>query len=192
MMEPGVLAVLFLLAAVLLIFSEVFIPSGGMITVMCVLCLIASVYNAVQAWWSTSPLTWWLYVGSGLLLLPASLGAAIQLWPYTPIGRKAEPPSPEEMIPLAEERRLQKMVGRIAVTASQHQPGGIILLGTQRIHSQSQGEIIPQGRRVKIIAAEGNRVTVREARPDEKDPEERPSATSTEENPPLDFEFPPV
>ena len=38
-----------------LIIAELFVPSGGLITVGCIVCFVSSIWFAYRGWWSTSP-----------------------------------------------------------------------------------------------------------------------------------------
>jgi membrane-bound ClpP family serine protease len=48
------LAILLLVIGCGLIVAEVFIPSGGMILVLCVVTFLASIWCAYKAWWGVS------------------------------------------------------------------------------------------------------------------------------------------
>jgi membrane-bound ClpP family serine protease len=156
-------AVMLLLFAALLLFAEVFIPSGGIIFALSMCCLGLAGYSAWIAWWEHYPFLWWSFVASVVVLLPSAIAAALYVWPHTPIAKGMEPPTEEEVTPyLAEQKRLEKLLGQIGETVTPQNPGGMTRVAGQRVHSLSEGMIIDQGEPVRILAVRGNRVLVRQ------------------------------
>ena len=97
-----------------------------------------------------------------LVLLPASVAAAIQVWPHTPMGKMMEPPTAEEVTPYVEEqRRLSRLIGQIGETVTPLNPAGIILIGGERVHCFSEGLVVDRGTDVRVLAVQGNRLLVR-------------------------------
>lgn len=191
-MDSSLWAVILLFLSLTFLFAEVFIPSGGMLAIGALVCFCASLWCAWTAWWHTQPILWWAFAVTAVLLIPTVLGGAIQLWPHTSMGKKMEPPSPEEVTPyLEEERRLQQLIGVIGETLTPLTPGGIVRIAGQRIHCFSEGMLVDRGALVKLIAVRGTRVTVREVTSEERHaaqqqlPGQHPPA-----EPPLDFDLP--
>lgn len=195
-MDVSLWAVVLLLAAVLLLFAEVLIPSGGIIFAVSMCCLCLSVLAAWNAWFDKYPLYWWSYLTSVIILFPVAVGAAIYVWPHTPIGKLSEPPTQEEVTPYAEEqKRLERLVGQIGETVTPQSPAGLTWVGGQRVHSLSEGMVIPIGEQVRVLAVRGNRVLVRRIDPGENlasDSEPGGSVAPNDdlENSPLDFDLP--
>lgn len=161
-MDSSIWAVLLLCVALLLIFAEVLIPSGGLIFLTSMVFLAAALWSAWQAWWPSHPIAWWLFVLSAILLLPTSVGAAIYVWPYTPIGKMMEPPTQEEVTPYAaEQRRLSALIGQTGEALSPLSPGGIIRVAGERIHAVTEGMIVESGQSIKVLGVQGNRLLVR-------------------------------
>ncbi len=72
-----------LIAALLLIFLEIFVPSGGILAFMAAAAVVASVVVA----FSTS-----IWAGTMMLLIdivvvPLAIVGAIRWWPHTPLGK---------------------------------------------------------------------------------------------------------
>lgn len=174
-MEYSHFALLFLALALALFAAEIFIPSGGMITVAAILCLAASVWCAWKAWWSSEPAYWWTYVAAVVILIPAALGGALYVFPRTAWGRQIllEAPRPEDVAPYAqEEERLAHLVGHRGKTLTLMNPGGLVLLNGERMHCISEGILIDPQTEVEVIAVKGNRPVVRVA--------ERPAGPPTD------------
>lgn len=195
-MDVSLWAVVLLFAAVLLLFAEILIPSGGIIFAVSMCCLCLSVLSAWNAWWDKYPLFWWSYLTSVIILFPTTVGAAIYVWPHTPIGKMSEPPTQEEVTPYAEEqKRLERLVGQIGETLTPQNPAGLTRVDGQRVHSLSEGMVIPIGEAVRVLAVRGNRILVRRVIAGENlasDSEPRTTETPNDdlENSPLDFDLP--
>lgn len=189
-MDSSIWAIALLLATLVLLFLEVLIPSGGLIFCAAMVCLIGSIWAAWDAWWGSNSIYWWIYVASVCVLIPTSVGTAIYTWPYTPIGRKAEPPSEEEVTPyLEEQRRLERLVGHVGEVITPLNPAGMVRVEGQRLHACSEGLLIPVGDTVRVLSVQGNRVVVRKSEPlPHSDPESH--GESSEGDAPLDFDFP--
>lgn len=195
-MNPAFWAIVLLAIGLALFFAEVFIPSGGMILASAVLCVVLSVWSAHTAWWGTNQALFLGFVGVALLLIPITLFCAISLWPRTTLGRRAEPPTLEEVTPyLEEQRRLEQLIGQEGVADTPLNPGGILRIREKRIHCRTEGMIVMKGRRVTVLAVAGNGLLVREVSVDDESTSE--SGSVADERAPkkkpadsLDFDLP--
>ena len=185
-------AVLLLALGLALVVAEVFIPSGGMILVMSIICLVVSIWCAYNAWWVDSPWSWWSFIAILILLLPTAVGGALYLFPRTEWGKKVlmEPPSLDEVTPYTkEEERLAQMVGQQGKTLTLLNPGGLVLVEGERMHSESEDLMIEPGVDVDVVAVKANRLLVRVAATKRESPDqELVDENPEEEGPPLDFD----
>ncbi len=158
-------AILLLLVGFVLIVAEVFLPSGGMILVMCTIAFVASLWFAAQAWYGTHPIAFGVYISSLVILIPTVVIGAFQVFPKTPFGRQMmSAPTLEEVTPHVQERQhLAEFVGRIAEATTPLMPGGLVTIDSERLHAFSEGVMIERGTPVEIIEVRGTRVVVREA-----------------------------
>jgi membrane-bound serine protease (ClpP class) len=192
-MDYSTWAFLLLTVGVTLLIAEVFIPSGGIISVLSTLSLIGAIVCAWQAWWGTSQGSFWGFLAGMAVILPLAIATAFYVWPSTPIGKRAilEAPAPHEVASFVEqEEKHRQMVGKIGETVTMLNPSGIVRIDGHRVHCQSEGVILDAGTPVRVISARSNSVTVRridpnspEAQPDAADPR-RPAADE-----PLDFDL---
>lgn len=209
-MEYSYLAIAMLVVGLVLLIAELFVPSGGLISVGMLVCMAVSVWAAYKAWWDASPWQFWFYIGSVVLLVPASLGGALFLMQRTRLGREVmiNPPSLEEVTGSQEqERHLRQLIGKTGRTLNMFTPGGIVLIDGERMHAESEGMLIDAGASVQVVAIKGNRIVVREiseaaaANATERKSDAAPTAAAGDdflassendaaEEPPLDFEVP--
>lgn len=190
-MDYSTWAFLLLAVGVVLLVAEVFIPSGGVITILAALSLLGAIVFAGYAWWSSEPLYFWGFVTAMVLLLPVVIGGAFYLWPSTPLGRRAilEAPAPHEVDSFVDEHeRYRQMVGKVGETLTLLNPAGIVRIDGHRVHCQSEGMILESGVPVRVISARGNRIIVRQVSQESSDPSAEPAAPPTDGESPLDFE----
>ena len=169
-MTLGVWAVLLLVVGLLVLVAEVFLPSGGILAVLTVGTLVASLTCAWLAWWPDRASQFWWFLGAVLGLIPLTVVGAFWIWPTTAIGRRAllEGPTAEEVDAFADEtREFARFVGQVGTTATVLNPAGMLELGAERLHCQSEGALIAAGVRVVVVRATHNLVTVRPVPPGE-------------------------
>jgi membrane-bound ClpP family serine protease len=165
-MDPQLLVLILFVAGIVLIFAEFFVPSGGLIAVLCVLCFLGSIAAAYQAWGTAQPVLFWGYLGSLFFVIPGSIYGALQVLLRTPLAKRVflEAPKPEEVTPFQQEmERLSRLIGQKGVTQSLMSPGGMVIVGGERLHAVADAMMIPPGEPIEIVAVQGTRVVVRRA-----------------------------
>lgn len=189
-MDESTFAVLLLVVALGLMIAEVFIPSGGMISILVLVSLVGSIWCAWNAWWASNQIAWWAYISSLVLLVPATISGAFYALPRTPMGRRVllEGPDREEVTPYVEEQNeLLSQVGHVGKTVTLLNPGGMVVVNGKRFHCESEGMLLEPDTDVRVVAVKGLRLVVRLPLPD--DPRTRDRDVAIVE-PPLDFEIP--
>ncbi|MCC7420506.1 MAG: hypothetical protein IT428_09505 [Planctomycetaceae bacterium] len=165
-MDPSHLAILLLILGLALLVAEFFVPSGGMITVMAVVSIVSSVWFAWKAWGTTSPGLWWGFLTVLVISLPTTLGGMLFLLSNTRLGNRVllKAPDLEEVTPYQrEQQRLQQLIGKTGRTLTLLNPGGMVLVEGERIHSETPGLMLEADTAVEVIAVKGTRVVVRPA-----------------------------
>lgn len=193
-MDQSQFALLLLALSLALLVAEIFIPSGGFITVGALLCLSGSVWCAWQAWWATGQTgMFWSYILAIVLVLPAVLGGAVYLLPRTGMGRRIllEAPTSDDVTPFAaEQEHLSHLIGQTGKTLTLMNPGGLVLVDGERMHSESPGMMIDPGETVEVVAIRGNRLVVRVPSANSKTSAGPLDETQNADRPPLDFDVP--
>jgi len=195
------LAIVLLVVGCGLIVAEVFIPSGGMILVLCVVTFLASIWCAYKAWWGVSTAYFSTYVAGVLLLIPAVLMGIYKLLNDTRVGDRIllAAPDLDEVTPYQNElARLEQLVGHPGTAVTPLTPGGMVNVGGERLHAFTEGILVEQGSDIEVIAVRGTRVLVKPRSAATLNPavaassSERAVATPDAEasNPPLDFDVP--
>lgn len=191
-MEYSTWAFLLLAVGLVLLVAEVFIPSGGVISVLSTLSVLAALWFAWRAWWDTSPGWFWGFLTGTAVLLPIVIAAALYVWPNTPLGRRAilEAPAPHEVASFVEqEEKHRQMVGKTGETLTMLNPAGIARIDGHRVHCQSEGMILDAGTPVRVISARANSVIVRRIEPGAADAPDDVEMKAPPEGEPLDFDL---
>src|SRR5687767_15964129 len=107
-------AIVLMLAGCLLVVLEVFIPSGGIISILAAVSFLGSIFIAFQPGPTTGPTTGLIFTATTLLAVPTLVALAFKYWPKTPMGRAflGELPTEEEVLPEDPRRGL---VGRVGI-----------------------------------------------------------------------------
>lgn len=161
-------AIALLIAGLVVLVTEVFVPSGGILAIVTTVMLLSSVACASAAWFHTAPFVFWGFVGLVVLAVPTTLGSAFYILPQTQAGRRAllQAPDLHQLEPFQEETaRLRGLIGKYGVTASLLNPGGLVVVEGARLHACSEGQIVDPRTSVEIIDLRGTRVVVRPGEP---------------------------
>lgn len=177
---------------------EVFIPSAGILTVASIVCYLVATFFAWKGWYQTGATTWWWgYVLGMVILLPTTISGGVYVFPRTSYGKAvlAVPQSLEEVTPFQEEAaRLSSLINSSGRASTMFSPGGMVQIGDEKFHAESNGVLIKAGEDVVVVGVKGNRLIVMSAElhgsiaQSAPTPKTAASATTTENEPQnLDF-----
>ncbi|OYW20791.1 MAG: hypothetical protein B7Z55_06790 [Planctomycetales bacterium 12-60-4] len=187
----GLLAVLLLVVGLIILVAEVFIPSGGVLAILTTITLCLSLACAYAAWYQRYPAAWWGFCGLVVLTIPTTLGSAFYIFPKTAMGRRVllEAPDATELEPYADEiARLEQHIGKFGKTLTMLNPGGLVVVGNERLHAFSEGQMVDPGCSIEVLEIRGMRVLVRPGEP--PDPGPQTNVALTDRNPAVDFDLP--
>jgi membrane-bound ClpP family serine protease len=158
LLDPIGWAVVLLVVGCGILVLEIFIPSGGLLSFLAFVALVASLIVA----FNQSVTTGLSFMAISVLAVPLAIGIAFKLWPKTPMGKAilGELPTEEETRPDDPRREL---VGRVGVAQSLMLPSGAVLIDGKLIDAVSQGIAIDPGQPVVVVEVKANRVMVRPA-----------------------------
>jgi len=163
----GLLVFLMVALGTGLLICEVFIPSAGILTLASILCYVVATFCAWRGWYNAGETTWWWsYVFGMVVLLPAAITGAVYVFPRTNYGKSvlAVPQSLEEVTPFQEEEvRLTSLINSRGKSATMFSPGGMVQIGHEKFHAESDGGLIDTGQDVVVVGVKGNRLVVRAA-----------------------------
>jgi membrane-bound ClpP family serine protease len=158
-----------LIAGLLLLVAELFIPSGGVIGLLSAGLLGWSLWQAFAH--STGAGAVFLVILA--VLVPLTVAFMLRIWPDTPMGRWLflKPPEPDDVghNGLGHDR-LEYLMGQIGRTLTPLRPSGLVDFEGRSLDALAEEGLIPRGTMVEAVQMRGSQVVVRPARvPDDLD-----------------------
>jgi membrane-bound ClpP family serine protease len=154
-----------LILGLILIFAEVFIPSGGILGLLSTGLLILSLWLA----FSESTALGIKFLATLAILVPGAVIAAVQVWPHTPMGKWMilRPPSEEEIEPApavaSGGTRLEYLVGQYGRAVTPLRPAGMVDFQGRRVDGLAEEGLISSGTLVKAVQVRAGQMIVRVA-----------------------------
>jgi membrane-bound ClpP family serine protease len=169
-MEMIVWAFALMALGIVIVFAELFIPSGGLLAVMATACFVGSIVIAfLDGTWSGL-----MVLGVNTIVVPSLLFSAIRWWPHTPIGRLilvTPPEHPDDVLPETEAYRgLAPLIGMRGYAVSKMLPSGAVKIAGRTYDAISDGFAIEPGQLIEVFQVRTNRLVVRPANPSLTEP----------------------
>jgi membrane-bound ClpP family serine protease len=157
---------LLLAIGLLLLITEAFIPSGGLIGLLALGCFGVSLYQAFTV--PEAPYLGWKFLVADVLLIPMALMVAVQIWPKTPLAKRIflRPPTPEEVDIGPPRHRLDHLVGEFGRALTPLRPSGLVDFDGRRLDGLAEDELIPAGSLVRAVRIHAGVLVVRRAEDD--------------------------
>jgi membrane-bound ClpP family serine protease len=165
------LAYVLIAAGFLLMVAELFIPSGGILSVLSASGIIVGV---TLAFMKDTKIGLWTLAGVGVAV-PIFVAVLLHYWPKTPIGKRFFLTAPSEndtVASLPEYQEMEQFRGQIGQALSALRPAGVVDFGGRRVDCMTEGIMVEKGHTVRCIEVKNGRVIVR--------PVEKPNITGLE------------
>jgi membrane-bound ClpP family serine protease len=152
---------LLLSVALILLVAEVFIPSGGLIGLLALVCLLGSLWQAFHESYELGL----KYLLADFVVLPLALTLAVYLWPKTPVAKRVflKPPDPEEIEVSHPTERLDHLIGQIGRALTPLRPSGLVDFDGRRLDGLSEDGLIASGTLVQAVRVRSGQLVVRMA-----------------------------
>ena len=154
-----VFAVLLYLASAALIVAEVFIPSGGIISIFAFISMV----GGVAIFFQYSTFIGVMGVIIALIMIPTVLVIAYKIFPKTNFGKSVTltPPDRQQGDAVPDTDRIKKLLGKTATVMSPLRPVGMCDFDGHRVECVAESGYIEKNEKVKVIKVEGTQLTVR-------------------------------
>jgi membrane-bound ClpP family serine protease len=154
---------LLLAFGLILLVTEAFIPSGGLIGLLALGFLGLSLYLAFTI--PDAPYLGWKFLAADLILIPVAMVVAIHLWPRTPLARRIflAAPTPEEFDTATPKHRLDHLIGEFGRALTPMRPSGMVDFDGRRLDGLAEEGLIPAGALVRAIRIQSGVLIVRKA-----------------------------
>jgi membrane-bound serine protease (ClpP class) len=162
-LDPIVWSILLMLVGCVMLVLEIFIPSGGLLSVLSGAAFVGAIIIAFQR----GPVTGLSFVLTTVIAVPLVIILAFHYWPKTRFGKEflGELPTDAEVLP-DDPRR--DYVGRVGVARSKMLPSGAVEIEGDMVDAITQGKAIEPGQYVVVTEVRANRVVVRPAKENER------------------------
>jgi len=149
---------LYFLCAVLIV-AEVFVPSGGLISVAALACLA----GGIAIFFDFSTTAGWVGVGIAAVMIPADVFTAFRLLPKTRFGRNVTlaPPERPQGDAIPDTPELKELVGSVGVVITPLRPVGMCDFSGRRVECVAESGYVDKAMKVKVISVRSTQVTVR-------------------------------
>ncbi len=154
-----VFAVFLYFACAVLIIAEVFVPSGGLISICALACLI----GGSVIFFHYSAMAGWIGVGIAAVMIPTVLVIAYRIFPKTRFGKSVTltPPKRQQGDAIPDTSKLKEMLGVVGVVLTPLRPVGMCDFAEKRVECVAEGGYVDKGKKVEVIGVESTQVTVR-------------------------------
>ncbi len=154
-----VFAIFLYFACAVLIIAEVFVPSGGLISIFALACLI----GGAVIFFHHSATAGWIGVGIAAVMIPGVLIFAYRIFPKTRFGKSVTltPPERQQGDAIPDTSELKEMLGEVGVVLTPLRPVGTCDFSGKRVECVAEGGYIDKDKKVKVIDVESTQLTVR-------------------------------
>jgi membrane-bound ClpP family serine protease len=154
-----IFAVFLYFACAVLIVAEVFVPSGGLISI----CALACLAGGIAIFFHHSLIAGWIGIGIAAIMIPAVLIFAYRIFPKTRFGKSVTltPPKRRQGDAIPDTDKLKDLLGAEGVVLTPLRPVGMCDFSGQRVECVAEGGYVDKGKKVKVIDVESTQLTVR-------------------------------
>jgi len=152
-------AVFLFVACAALIVAEVFLPSGGILSVCALACLI----GGVVVCFNFGAVAGWISIFAAVIMVPSLLALAYRVLPKTRFGRHVilARPVRERGDAIADSPELAGLLGETGEVLTPLRPVGTCRFAERRVECVAESGYVEKGQAVKVIRVEGTQLTVR-------------------------------
>jgi len=149
---------LYFLCAALLI-AEVFVPSGGLLTV----CSLGCLAGGIVIFFQHSTTAGWAGVVIAAVMIPSVLIIAYKRFPKSTFGRAVtlNPPQRDKGDAIPDTENLQQLLGKQGVVLTPLRPVGMCDFSGQRVECVAESGYVDKDKTIEVIRVEGTQLTVR-------------------------------
>jgi len=152
-------AIFLYLASAALVIAEVFVPSGGLISICAFACLI----GGLMIFFHHSTTTGWIGVIIAVIMIPSVLVTAYKIFPKTRFGKSVTltPPKRQQGDAIPDTTELKNLLGTVGVVLTPLRPVGMCDFSGQRVECVAESGYVDKGKSVKVVRVQETQLTVR-------------------------------
>jgi membrane-bound serine protease (ClpP class) len=149
---------LYFLCAFLMI-AEVFVPSGGLIS----LCALACLAGGSFIFFKYSTTAGWIGIGTAIVMIPTVLVVAYRIFPKTRFGKSVtlSPPERQQGDAIRDASEIKGLLGKIGTVITPLRPVGMCEFSGQKVECVAESGYVDKGKKIKVINVQSTQLTVR-------------------------------
>ena len=154
-----VFAVFLYFACAFLLLAEVFVPSGGIISICALCCLI----GGLMIFFHHSSTTGWIGIVVAIVMIPSVLVLAYKIFPKTRFGKAVTlpPPKRQQGDAIADTNQLKELLGEVGTVLTPLRPVGMGEFSGRKVECVAESGYVDKGKKVKVIRVQSTQLTVR-------------------------------
>ncbi len=152
-------AVFLYFACAALVMAEVFVPSGGLISICSLACLI----GGIVIFFKHSTTAGAIGIIVAIIMIPTVLVIAYKIFPKTRFGRAVTltPPKRQKGDAIPDTDEIKDLLGTVGVVLTPLRPVGMCDFSGQRVECVAESGYLDKDTKVKVIDVESTQLTVR-------------------------------
>jgi len=142
-----------------LVVVEIFVPSGGLISICALACLV----GGLMIFFKSEMVPGWSGIIIASVEIPIVLFITYKIFPHTKFARTVflSPPRKNKGEGVPDTEKLEKMLGAVGEVKTPLRPVGIVDFGNKRLECVAESGYVDKGKQVKVIKVESTQLTVR-------------------------------
>ena len=154
-----VFAIFLYFVSAILIVAEVFVPSGGLISICALACLI----GGLMIFFHSSTTAGWVGIVVAIIMIPSVWIITYRIFPKTRFGKSVTltPSEREQGDAVPDTAELKELLGKEGVVITPLRPVGMCDFSGHRVECVAESGYVDKDNKVKVIHVEGTQLTVR-------------------------------
>ncbi|MFC1738092.1 NfeD family protein [Planctomycetota bacterium] len=154
-----VFAVFLYFACAFLLLAEVFVPSGGIISICALCCLI----GGLMIFFHRNSTAGWVGIVVAIVMIPSVLVIAYKIFPKTRFGKAVTlpPPKRQQGDAIADTNQLKELLGEVGTVLTPLRPVGMGEFSGRKVECVAESGYVDKGKKVKVIRVQSTQLTVR-------------------------------
>ena len=153
------LAVFLYFACAFLIVVEIFVPSGGVISIVALACLV----GGLMIFFKSPDVPKWVGIVTAFVEIPIVLFVTYKIFPHTKFAKTVflAPPKKKRGEGIPDTDELKEMLGKTGEVITPLRPVGMVSFDSKRLECVAESGYVDKGEKVKVIKVESTQLTVR-------------------------------
>lgn len=154
-----VFAIFLYLVCAILIIAEIFIPSGGVISI----CALAALIGGVAIFFGQSLTMGYIGILVAVVMIPVVVIISYKIFPNTKFGKSVilSPPKRTPGDAIGDTEELKQLLGQTAKVLTPLRPVGTCLINDKRLECVAENGFVDKDQNVQVIKVEATQITVR-------------------------------